>query len=210
MLFCRPSPRTLVIRPSGPVPLTSPSGTPRSSAIFLASGLAKNLGLSPLSSGAFCASVPPPEPYFFSSCGVCRAEVVPDEVGLGSSALLLAWLSGCASFLGSSFAGAGASDSPASLSAPERSSPSSPMMAMVAPTWIDLAPSFCCGQRRNMVEVGQASRGTPGGRGRVWGHPLLACWTNKPPSSTLIVSSPLRPCPRPPFASSTRGFDNSR
>lgn len=48
------------------------------------------------------------------------------------------------SSLGSSFFGADSDeDSLARASAPERSSPSSPMMAMGVPTAIALAPSFC-------------------------------------------------------------------
>ncbi len=60
-------PLTLTIRPSGPLPLICPSGIPRSNAIFLANGLAKNFGFSPCPgfSGAFAASVRAfPEPYF--------------------------------------------------------------------------------------------------------------------------------------------------
>ena len=60
---------TLTIRPSGPVPLISPKGIPRSRAIFLARGLAKNRGLSDPAptSGAFWAEDPPPLPYLVSS-----------------------------------------------------------------------------------------------------------------------------------------------
>ena len=68
---------TLTILPSGPVPLICPNGIPRSNAIFLANGLAKNVGLSPCPgfSGAFCPSVPPPLPYFVSFVGVPKAGV---------------------------------------------------------------------------------------------------------------------------------------
>jgi hypothetical protein len=125
---------TLVILPSGPVPLTWARGTPFSSAIFLAAGEAKNLGLSPWPevggglAGLVCAS---PDPYLVSSAGVPREGVVPDlEDSLGCS-------------LGvSSFFGAGADASEARASAPERSSPSSPMIAMGVPTWMALAPSL--------------------------------------------------------------------
>src|SRR5689334_7626921 len=78
---------TLVILPSGPVPLTCAGGTPFSSAIFLAAGEAKNLGLSPWPevggglAGLVCAS---PDPYLVSSAGVPREGVVPD---LGADSL---------------------------------------------------------------------------------------------------------------------------
>lgn len=67
-----------MILPLGPVPLISAKGTPFSNAIFLARGLAKNLGLSPLlgCSGALAGDVwASPEPNFCSP-GVPTAGVV--------------------------------------------------------------------------------------------------------------------------------------
>jgi len=155
---------TSIIRPSGPVPLTLPRGTPFSKAIFLARGEAKNLGLSPPCSGAFIPSDPPPEPYFFSSAGVPSAGVC-----LELSLLVLSSFWGAAEDLDSPEEAAEevGSESPvlddfsadeeesdldseaeeeeepslARASAPEGSSPSSPMMAIVFPTVTPLAPS---------------------------------------------------------------------
>ena len=65
--------------------------------------------------------------------------MVVSEVTVGSGAFPVSFL-GASSFCSDL---AGALPSLASASAPERSSPSSPMMAMGVPTAIDLAPSFC-------------------------------------------------------------------
>jgi hypothetical protein len=155
---------TSVIRPSGPVPLTFPRGTPFSKAIFLARGLAKNLGLSPPFSGAFISSDPPPDPYFFSSAGVPNAgvclelsflvessfwgeeedldspEEASEEVGWESPVL-----DDFSAEEDSSEEGLDSEeeeeDSLARASAPAGSSPSSPMMAIVFPTVTPLAPS---------------------------------------------------------------------
>lgn len=150
---------TLVILPSGPVPLTCARGTPFSSAIFLAAGEAKNLGLSPWPevggglAGLVCAS---PDPYLVSSAGVPREGVVPD---LGADSL------GCS--LGvSSFFGAGAEASEARASAPERSSPSSPMIAMGVPTWMALAPSLTWECQRGCEGTNECSGAMASGTAR--------------------------------------------
>ena len=144
-----------MIRPSGPVPLTWPSGTPFSSAIFLARGLAKNLGLS-LSlalGGAFWPAVPSlPDPYLASSAGVPSAGVPPDLL-----ASFWSEVEGVSDLFSPEDFSTGLSDcdldsdeaeeeeeeepSAAKASAPEKSSPSSPMMAIGVPTAMALAPS---------------------------------------------------------------------
>jgi len=155
---------TSIIRPSGPVPLTLPRGTPFSKAIFLARGEAKNLGLSPPCSGAFIPSVDPPEPYFFSSAGVPSAGVClelsflvessfwgeeedldsPEEAAeeVGSESPVLDDFSADEDESDSDLdSEAEEEPSLARASAPDGSSPSSPMMAIVFPTVTPLAPS---------------------------------------------------------------------
>jgi hypothetical protein len=157
--------RTLVILPSGPVPLTWARGTPFSSATFLAAGEAKNLGLSPWPevggglAGLVCAS---PDPYLVSSAGVPREGVVPDleDDCLGCSL-------GVSSFFGADSGAAAASE--ARASAPERSSPSSPMIAMGVPTWMALAPSLIWERQRGYVK----STGSAGVRTRGIGTEVI-------------------------------------
>ena len=109
------------ILPSGPEPLTLARGIPRSSAIFFAIGEAKIR--SPLGSSDL------------ASC-------LEDSAGFDGAGSVLG-ASGAFSSFGASF-GFSEAASEASLSAPERSSPSSPMMAMVEPTAMFFAPSLAC------------------------------------------------------------------
>ena len=151
---------TLVIRPSGPVPLTCPKGTPFSSAILRANGLAKNLGLAPSEGllGAFCSEVPALlEPYLPSSAGVPSAGVPPDllasfwsDVDGVDDLFSPLDLSTSAGFSEDSAEEEEPEPSAARASAPERSSPSSPMMAMGVPTLMALAPS--CDYRVSALE----------------------------------------------------------
>ena len=143
-----------MIRPSGPVPLTLPNATPFSNAIFLARGLAKNFGLSsPEVGGAFWPSVPALlDPYLPSSAGVPSAGVPPDLLasfwsdveGVEDlfSPLLFSTLSPEEEEEEEGSEEEDEEDpSEARASAPEKSSPSSPMMAIGVPTWMALAPS---------------------------------------------------------------------
>ena len=109
---------SLRILPSGPDPLTFDRGIPRSRAIFFAMGLAKIR--SPLGSSAFVSCLAGSADFLDSGAG--------SDLG-ASGAFADCW----------SFSDA-ASD--ASASAPEMSSPSSPMMAMGEPTAMFFAPSL--------------------------------------------------------------------
>ena len=116
---------SLRILPSVPEPFTFERGMPRSRAIFFANGVA-NIR-SPLGTSGFVSDLEDSEDFFVSGAGsdLGASGAFPSFGALGFSAA--------------------ASD--ASWSAPERSSPSSPMMAMGDPTAMFFALSLAY-QRR--------------------------------------------------------------
>lgn len=162
---------SLRMRPSGPVPLTSARGTPFSWASRRAIGEAKTRPpLEAASDGCLGASAGVSlVPTAVLGAGVSRG---PEVSFLDSTSLAACSLEG-------GVVGAASEPEAARASAPEKSSPSSPTMAMRVPTGRPLAPSSTYGGGKGDAAQSQSV---------VWGHTAEEAPTmilTRTPSSVL-------------------------